>query len=106
MEKYKFEPIKGEMNTRDITNFFVKNADYIYYLTDVSNTYAVNPRLLEMALLAYKNNTNLATIKKNLKGVISINDCAIIKHRVILHNAVNSKRRLQRFLHTLQKHIV
>lgn len=97
MEKYKFEPIKGEMNTRDITNFFVKNADYIYYLTDASDTYAVNPYLMEMALFNYVENGDkfdYKKLKKNIEGRYRFITVSMINDNILISGTIEESNSL------------
>ena len=67
---------KVELQNKDITVFFMRNSDYIYHLERISNTYAVEPFLLEMVLnnyVANKNKIDLTKLKKELKKEIFIN---------------------------------
>ena len=59
------------ISDRDMTKFFIKNADYNYYLKDVSSTYAINSQLLEMVLNSYVTNGkkfNIKKLKKEIEG--------------------------------------
>lgn len=62
---------KKELDNREITKFFLKNADYTYYLTKAANTYAVDPYLLEMTLFNYIQNNHSINEKKLTKSVKS-----------------------------------
>ena len=70
-EKYTMSVGKEPLANRAITDFLIDNADYIYFLERVSNTYAVNPYLLEMILNNYvsnKNKINFAKLSKDVKA--------------------------------------
>lgn len=63
---------KTDLQNREITVFFMKNADYIYHLERIANTYAVQPFLLEMVLNHYvlnKNKINVDKLKKEISSV-------------------------------------
>lgn len=81
--------IKGKkLSNKDLTYLFTLNEDYVRILESMANTYAVNPRLLELALLGYKNNTNLATIKKNLKSEFRFMDVQNIKKNIVYDGTI------------------
>lgn len=77
-----------KLSNKDLTYLFTLNEDYVRILESMANTYAVNPRLLEMALLAYKSNTNLATIKKNLKSEFRFMDVQNIKKNIVYDGTI------------------
>jgi len=62
----------NKISDKDMMKFFVKNADYNYYLKDIAQTYAVNPKLLEMVLYSYITNKNSFNIKKLKKEIESV----------------------------------
>lgn len=62
---------KTDLDNKEITKFFLRNADYTYYLNKVSNTYAVEPYLLEMVLFNYISNNHSINEKKLQKSVSS-----------------------------------
>ena len=47
---------------------FLVNEDYVYEIERLSTTYAVDPRLLEIALFSYYNKTAIGALKKTLKS--------------------------------------
>lgn len=63
---------KTELSNKEITIFFMKNADYIYHLERVANTYAVKPYLLEMVLNHYLNNGERIIQEKLQKEIKSV----------------------------------
>ena len=63
---------KKDLSPKDITSFFLKNADYIYYITRTSSTYAVDPYLLEMVLIHYLLNKKSIKFEKLQKEVRSV----------------------------------
>ena len=56
----------SKVSTKDITLFLMRNEDYIHDLESLAQTYAVDPRLLELSLFAYYNKTAFPTMKKEL----------------------------------------
>lgn len=72
MNKHSFLTLKNQqIETKDVTKFFLKNADYLYFLNKVANTYAVEPYLLEMVLYNYIQNNKKIDVKKLSKSVTS-----------------------------------
>ena len=59
---------KQPISNRDMTVIFMNNEDYVYELENVATTYAVEPRLLEIALFAYLNKEKLTNVAKTLKS--------------------------------------
>ena len=62
---------KNAMTPRDLNKFFLRNADYIYFLEKTANTYAVDPNLLELVLIHYISNNNSIKYDKLKKEVTS-----------------------------------
>lgn len=62
---------KSELSQKDITKFFLRNSDYIYYLERLANTYAVDPYLLEIVLIHYLTNKKSIKYDKLQKEVRS-----------------------------------
>ena len=60
------------LDSKEITKFFLRNADYTYYTHKVANTYAVDPYLLEMVLYNYVTNKNKIDAKKLQKSIKSV----------------------------------
>ena len=70
-QKYKITDLKNnKISDRDMSKFFIRNADYIYYLEDVANTYALDPFLLEMILNSYVTNKkfDFKKLKKEIES--------------------------------------
>lgn len=63
----KNNPLQGN----DVTKFFLKNTDYVYYMEKLANTYAVDPYLAELVLNHYVNNGNTVKFDKLQKEVKS-----------------------------------
>ena len=59
---------KQQLPGRDMTLFFMNNEDYVYELESLATTYAVEPKLLEMALYTYVSNKKLNEVSKKLKS--------------------------------------
>lgn len=71
LDKYRLTTIKNEaLNNIAITKFFIKNADYTYYLDSISKTYAVLPELLEKVLINYVSygKINFKVLQKELNS--------------------------------------
>ena len=60
---------KNTMSGKDITLLFMNNEDYVFYVETLSNTYGVDPMVLELGLLSYVNSYTLAETKKKLKDI-------------------------------------
>lgn len=83
---------KKELENKEITIFFMKNADYIYHLERISNTYAVQPYLLEMVLNHYvsnKNKIDLAKLQKEIKSVYRFMDAKKVKDTVVIEGTID-----------------
>lgn len=59
---------KKEVGSKDITLLFMVNEDYVYELERLAQTYAVDPRLLELALFEYIEKSNISHIRKSIKN--------------------------------------
>ena len=60
------------MTSKEITKFFMRNEDYVYYMDSLANTYSVDPFLLELVLNHYVSNKNKVDIKKLQKEIKSV----------------------------------
>lgn len=73
LDKYDFKDVKkNNISPKDVTKFFYINADYVYYLEKLANTYALNPYLLEMVLIHYISNKNTIKVDKLKKEITSV----------------------------------
>lgn len=99
LKDYNVTDLKGNpVSSKDITVFFMKNVDYIYYLVDnLANTYMVNPELLEMVLYHYiinKDKINITKLQKEIKSkfrfmdVIKENGTIVIKGTIDKSNLI------------------
>lgn len=59
---------KKPLSNKDITVLFMNNEEYVYELESVATTYAVDSRLLELALFAYLKNDKINNVSKALKS--------------------------------------
>lgn len=59
---------KQQISTKDLSVLFLINEDYVYELERLSMTYAVEPRLLEMALFDHITGNKLSNAQKVLKN--------------------------------------
>lgn len=84
---------KKALENKEITIFFMKNADYIYHLERISNTYAVKPYLLEMILNHYvlnKNKINLSKLQKEIKSVYRFMDARSVgKDNIVIEGVID-----------------
>lgn len=78
LEKHSFSDIKkNKLDNKSATIFFMRNADYTYYLNRVANTYALHPRLLEIILINYishKNSVDFTSLQKEIKATYRFMD--------------------------------
>lgn len=69
--QYTVEYMNGnKVSPKDLTVFFLKNADYLYHLENVASTYAIPLDLLEMVLYHYienKNKFNFKNLDKDIR---------------------------------------
>lgn len=62
---------KRPLDNKDITLFFMRNADYVYYIERMANTFALHPRLLEKILFNYISGGDSVDYKKLEKEIKS-----------------------------------
>ena len=65
---------KNKLTGKELTLLFMVNEDYVFELERLSMTYAVDPRLMEMALFNYYNKRAIGPLKKDLKKVFRFMD--------------------------------
>lgn len=58
---------KAVISGRDMTLFFMNNEDYVYELEGLATTYAVEPKILEMALFGTLFHKKIGDVSKQLK---------------------------------------
>ena len=83
---------KEPLQNKDITVFFMKNNDYIYHLERISNTYAVEPYLLEIVLNHYILNNekiNVTKLQKEVKSVYRFMNVSKLKDSVFIQGVIN-----------------
>lgn len=92
LQKYEMKTLKKQpLQNKDITVFFMKNADYIYHLSTVADTYAVDPYLLEMVLIHYitnKNSINIQKLNKDIKSVYRFMGVEKVKNTVMIKGTI------------------
>ena len=98
MENHKISFVDGRpLENKDITILFMKNVDYIYWVDRMSNTFALNPYLLEMILFNYVSNGDKIDLSKLQKTVRSayrfmdaykVNDTVVVKGTIDKTNSV------------------
>lgn len=81
-----------KLTSNEIMNLFVTNADYVYELEIVSNTYAIEPKLLEDILIRYNvQNFDFKLFKKSLKALYRFIEIKIVNNVIMIEGLVNSK---------------
>ena len=92
LQKYQMQTLKKEnLQNKDVTIFFMKNSDYIYYLERISNTYAVDPNLLEMILYHYISNKDKIAfdkLQKEIKNAFRFMDVYKEKNSIIVKGTI------------------
>ena len=73
----------NKLTPREITSFFLRNADYLHYLEDDNaKMYAIPPDLLELILIHYLENGKKFVFKKLNKEITKryrfMNECEVI----------------------------
>ena len=76
---------KQPLTNREITNLFMINEEYIDELQSLATTYAVDPKLLEMALFNYLNNEKFSNISKRLKNTFRFMNAFQDKNGIITY---------------------
>lgn len=80
----------GQMTNRDIMIFLMTNEDYVYELEKMSKTYAVDPRLLEMALFSYYNKQAFPALKKEIKKEFRFMDVNKEKNTLVYEGIIGT----------------
>lgn len=82
---------KNKIDSKTTTRIFLNNIDYIYRLEQLSNTYSVNPYLMEMVMynyLEHKNKVDLKTIQKAIKAKYRFMDAYEASKTVIIKGTI------------------
>jgi DNA gyrase/topoisomerase IV subunit B len=85
---------KIPVENKTATIFFMRNADYTYYLNKVANTYALYPSLLEMILFNYvqhKDKIDFTSLQKDIKSTYRFMDAKMIDKNHIKVSGVIDK---------------
>ena len=85
---------KTEMSNKDITVFFMKNQEYVYYMEKLSTTYAVEPLLLELALFDYYNKSSFNVIKKKVSKKYRFMDVVQKKDTIVYDGIIGDANTL------------
>lgn len=86
----------NKLTPREITSFFLRNADYLYYLEDDNaNMYAIPPDLLELILIHYLENDKKFVFKKLNKEITKryrfMNECEVIGDSIKIQGSIKEK---------------
>lgn len=84
----------NKMSSSESTLFFMNNQDYVYWLETVAHTYAVEPKLLEMAIYNYYKKDKLSTIEKNLKKAYRFMSVEKIKDTIVYTGTISEANTL------------
>lgn len=82
------------ISNKDMTVFFMRNQDYVYYLEKLSKTYAVEPKLLELALMNYHNKTSLKALQKTVKSKYRFMEVSKVKDTYVFEGIINESNTL------------
>ena len=92
LQNNKMETVKKiQLQSKEVTVFFMTNADYIYHLEAISRTYAVEPFLMEMVLFHYienKNSINLSKLNKEINSVYRFMGAEKIKGSIMVKGTI------------------
>ena len=92
LQKYNIATLKKiPLQNKEVTLFFMRNADYLYHLERVANTYAVDPYLLELVLDHYvtnKEKIQVAKLQKEIKSVYRFMDVNKVKDSIIVQGVI------------------
>lgn len=93
MEEHKITFIDGKpLESKDITILFMRNADYIYYVERMANTFALNPYLLEMILFNYISNGNkidVTKLQKTIKSTFRFMDVHKVNGTIVVEGTID-----------------
>lgn len=80
----------GQLSNKDIMVFLMTNEDYVYELEKMANTYAVDTRLLEMALFSYYNKQAFPALKKEIKKEFRFMDVTKEKNTLVYEGIIGT----------------
>lgn len=93
LEKYKMSYVKGSpLQGKEVTIFFMKNVDYIYYIDKISKTFAINTDLLELILNHYvtnKDSINFSKLQKEVRSKYRFMDVEKVQDTVIVKGTID-----------------
>ena len=94
-DKYTMTTLKKQkLAPKDLTLFFMRNADYNYYIEDVSNTYSVHYSIMEFALYHYVQNKDkfvFDKLKKEAAKQFRFVDIKKINDTIIMEVSLDAK---------------
>ena len=97
MKSYNMSIGKEVMSSKDITKFFMRNEDYVYYMDGLAGTYSVDPFLLELILnhyVSHKEKIDFKQLQKEVKStyrfmdVVKENNTIIVKGTIDKSNVI------------------
>lgn len=93
LDKYNITTMKKvKLENKQVTLFFMRNADYIYHLERIANTYAIQPYLLELVLNHYilnKNKINIEKLQKEISSVYRFMNARKVKDSIIIEGVID-----------------
>ena len=83
-----------EYSSKDMTAFFMKNQEYVYWLESVALTYAVEPKLLEFALYGHIDKTKFKDLQKQVKQMYRFMDLTKENDTLIYNGIISDSNTL------------
>lgn len=95
MDKYNMTTVKNtKLSSKELTLFFMRNADYNFYLEDVASTYAVHIDIMEAVLYHYILNGEkfvFDKLKKEITKMFRFATVTKIKGTIVIQVSIDAK---------------
>ena len=79
------------LQNKDITIFFMRNTDYLYHMERISNTYAVEPYLMELVLnhyILHGNSINVTKLNKEISSVYRFMGAKKVNKSIVVEGVI------------------
>ena len=85
---------KSSISNRDMSTFFLLNADYVYWIERLATTYGVEPLLMEIALFNHYNNTTVKALQKQISSKYRFMNVYKEKDTIVFDGIINDSNTL------------
>lgn len=94
-QKYELSTIDNvKLAPKELTVFFMQNADYNYYLSAVSSTYAIDPYIMELVLYHFVQNGDkfvFDKLKKEVNKAYRFMDVKKVNNTIVVQGTIDAK---------------